>query len=189
MKYQLYILFLIVALMGCTTSRKSTNTNVANNDSIVTNTAQHSNESNTREKETVTNDSLIGVPEKTVDDSLSREEQEIPRTKKGVAKPVYKENTKDGLTAWILIDTSGNIKFGAKSDSFNLLVRNLVREREIIKQRYDHLSAWVQNQKRSSTTNVETVIVKEKSWWDKNWKLIGIGICALIAGIIWLFKK
>lgn len=189
MKYQLYILFLVVALIGCSTSRKSTNTSVANSDSVETKEDQSTKETRDREKETTTRDSLFGIPEKAVEDSMSKEEQETPRTKSGVARPVYKENTKDGLTAWILIDTTGNIKFGAKSDSITLLVRNLVREKEIISERYEHLYKWVQDQKRNSVTNVETVIVKEKSWWGKNWKLIGIMVCIVIAAIIWLIKR
>lgn len=79
---------------------------------------------------------------------------------KHAGKPVYREKTSNGLKAWVNIDGSGNVSFGASSDSFNVVVKGLIRERDSFKGLYRqqhfihntvHASSLTETQKTKQT--------------------------------------
>lgn len=124
----------VIALASCTTTRKTSESQTVHTESERLLDHQESAIGNTIISET--RDSAIGVQARQVHDSISNKllQVAIPYTahKSATKEPVYKEKTVNGLKAWISIDTSGNIKYGASSDSFALLVRKLQSQRDSI---------------------------------------------------------
>lgn len=184
------VIFLSLIATACNTSRQASHsTVVTTGDTVEQRETNDVKEATSREKETVKTDSTFGISPKTVSDSLQPDEQEITRTNNGKARPVYKEKREDWLTVWVAIDTNGTLRYGAKTDSITLVVQNLVREKEVITQKYDSLYKWVENQKRQSVRVTESVVVKEQTWWGKNWKTFLQITCCLLAVIFWNILK
>lgn len=191
MKHIFFIsLSLLLFTSACNTSRKaSQSTSVATRDTVDQRNDLNVKQDNSQVKETTKTDSTIGISPKSVEGFLPADDQKLTSANTGKRKPVYKEERKDGVTAWIAIDTNDNIRFGAKTDSITLVIKNLIREKETITRKYDSLANWVERQKSQSVRVDNTVIVKEKTWWGKNWKTIFTVFGVVVFVIIFIALK
>lgn len=184
-------IILSILLASCGATRKATTSHSFVKDSTAVHQVTTGNEqyaTKTREEK----DSTLGISGKQVTDSvpsalinvgfdtsttLSARSLTIPVFKK---IPIYKEKTVNGLKAWVLIDTNGTVHYGAKSDSFTIVVKGLIRERDSFRglvYRDNFIKQVVKTEKVDSKT-----VVKEP-WLICNWYWV-FGAIALIVGIL-----
>lgn len=203
MKYLSHILCLLLILVaGCNTSKKvssttiqSTRDSVAHFDSSARETVKTIRTGSDTNTHTTLRDSVIDLGGKTVEDSVGKEDLEVPRTKNGTAVPRRFEKKENGVRAWAVIDTNGNLRYGCEVDSYKIVVRNLMRERVQITNTIDSLVKVIINTNSTkahtseSVTKQETVIVKQKSWWGRNWKLLVIGAVLLVLIVLYIINK
>jgi len=182
----IYISFIILALCSCTASRKTSFTSITERKDSLVSQSQDSNASQfTHFTERVKEDSTVGIAPKAVDDSLLSAVLNFHREAK---IPVYKEKTVNGLKAWVAIDTSGNLRYGASADSFTLVVKGLIREKDSIsyiaaayKKQIDFRNAVV-----STATDKE--VVKEKQTVG-GWLLSNVWWIAIVMFIVVMVVK
>lgn len=162
-----YISLLLLSLASCTASKKSISTeSTVKTDSfrqvVSLKDTNASNVTRTRTEK----DSAIGIAARSVSDSIAKDDQEVVSARTGRKKSVYKETRQNGLTAWVAIDTNGNIRFGANSDSFTLIVKGLIRERDSFSALYRQQQLI--NRVAGHTTTIdrvsETVKTKRTVW-------------------------
>lgn len=177
-------------LAACTTSRKaSSSTVVTKSDTVERQAEQVVTKVEYRDRERIVRDTVIKIERRTVRDTIRLKDQELPTTKDGKLRPVRQEKHENGINGWVEIQPNGDIVFECTADSLLLVVQNLVQEREYLARFHDSVLNASQTHKQSSTTTTETVIVKVKTWWGKNWKWVVVGIALLIALVLWGIKK
>lgn len=131
-------------------------------------------------------DSLISVPARAVQDTIAAEAVSVRSATTGRKHPVYYQKTDKGLTAWIAVDTMGTITYGATADSFVLIVKGLIRER-------DSLQASISKQQLAKVQvrdNTETIVERRTfaDWLLKNFWWVG-GILLALGYLIKLILK
>jgi hypothetical protein len=170
---QLYLLIAALCLLSCGTLRKTTVSNIRHEE--VDTTAQEATDSQEHSHSSETKDSTIGLSAKSVQDSVGSVLTELAINAKKT--PIYKERTINGLKAWVLIDTSGKIHFGANCDSITLVVKGIIRERDSFKGLY-HKETF-ERTVINDESSVTKTIVKEP-WWIANWYWILAGVVAAL---------
>ena len=168
-----YLIILSILLVSCGATRKATTSHSFVKDSTAVHQVTTGNEqyaTKSREEK----DSTLGISGKQVTDSvppvliqlaIGSKPTRLNETSQ-VKTPIYKEKTVNGLKAWVFIDTSGAIHYGAKSDSFTIVVKGLIRERDSFRglvHRDDFIKQVVNTEKVDSKT-----VVKEP-WWIAYW--------------------
>ncbi|MBS1740726.1 MAG: hypothetical protein JST88_09315 [Bacteroidetes bacterium] len=168
MKHLIYI-SLILAFASCRTV-KHTATTDERKDSVQLAAG------NLRLSERTLRDTVVIVKERKVQDTVSS-------WKLAADKPLYQEKTDKGLKAWLQKDSAGNISYGCNSDSFQIVVQNLVRERDSFTSLYksEHFKNVVFHQDEKT--------VKER-WTLGGWLMNNVYWLAPIAlFVFWLVKK
>lgn len=191
---------LLITVVGCKSSRKVATTtfhsqrdSVSVVDSSTEQLKQVSDQVSDTNKVTIIRDSLINLPGRSVIDSVNKEDLEIARTKNGVAVTRRFDKRENGVRAWAIIDTNGNLTYGCEVDSYKLVVKNLIRQTEVMSNIITKLeernrSDLKQSNVYSDTTNIqETVKVIKKSWWGRNWWWI-ILLVIVAAALFILYK-
>lgn len=182
---------LLLLLVACGTSKKtSSEKQYKSQDTAATQVAQHTADSSGRSSVQVIRDSAIGIQGKKVEDSISKEDTEIPVTPKGKKVPRHFAKKENGLTAWVVIDTNGNVRYGAESDSLTLVVKNLVRQS-------DSLTRIISTKDSSNTRIVHAVqqtsissTTKVRGFWAANWWWIALAVFCAAAYVAYrLLKK
>lgn len=131
-------------------------------------------------------DSLISVPARAVQDTIAAEAVSVRSATTGRKRPVQYQKTDKGLTAWVAVDTMGNITYGASADSFVMVVKGLIRE-------VDSLQAIYLKQQLTKSEvrdNTETIVERRTfaDWLLKNFWWVG-GILLGLGYLIKLFLK
>lgn len=117
-------------LVGCVTRKKIHTTDTKTADSV-TSAAVKSDSNNIFQSHTsIEKDTTIGYSGKKVLDTLTPDEQEIPKNRNGKKRPVHKEKKVNGLTVWADIDTNGVLYIGASSDSLTFTIKGLIRKND-----------------------------------------------------------
>lgn len=187
------LIMALVASVGCKTTRKSVQSTEVKTDSL-RNDSMRSQQTNTNKdvektKIIIERDTAVGIPGANIADTAKGiKVNDIPRTINGKAVPQHFEKKEKGVRAWVKIDTNGRVLYGCEVDSYTLVIKNLIRENTILRERYDSLAYTQQhtNKQRVSTEQktTEVTIVKERTWWGRNWRWIVGLIVAIIALII-----
>lgn len=170
-----FIVLISILLASCGSTKRSTSiSSVTLTDTVVHQQQKATDSTASQFRYLIERDSAVGISAKEVKDSLPSEHQNV-RNSKGRKVPVHKEKTVNGLKAWINIDTSDNITYGASSDSMTLLVKGLIRERDSVVQRnrqfrfIDNVTKTSQtSNSSSSTTKTKTPALQwmlENSYW------------------------
>lgn len=198
MRYIAVILCFLMLSLGCKTTSKSVKeTHTSTRDSISSFDSTAISNTDVHKEVEITNhrterDSVFGIPAKNVADSINKKDLELPRTKTGTAVPRRFEKKEDGVRAWAVIDTNGNLLYGCDVDSITFVVKNLIRENNTIRSRYDSLASVLARTKEQvvvkyvEVSTKDTKIVKEKNWWGRNWKLLVVLVVAVV--LITVFK-
>lgn len=186
----LYIFLLLLLLSACKTTKRVTASYVEkSHDSVAMQATQQADTSKARYSYKKETDTAIGIKGKKLEGNISKEETELPRTSKGKAVPRHFEKKEDGLAVWVHIDTLGNIKYGASSDSLTLVIKNLVYS-------YDSLASRQSNNQKqyiyitkTKYSAAETTIRKVVKW--RFWPyIIFIALAAALFFVgKWFFKK
>lgn len=128
-------LLTMMLLLSCTTTKQTSQVNTATNKETYGFLSSQQLAGLTSLSAKETKDSVIGIAPKFVADTLNQGDAEITKTSSGKKRPVHKQKSENGLTAWIDIDTNGNIHYGANSDSIILVVKSLIRQRDSVSQK------------------------------------------------------
>lgn len=172
MKLILYI-SLIASFASCKTAK--TTASVATGVKHEQRDSTHSDNSSALgyNRMTEKTDTPVGIPAKEVKDNIPADETKMNSAVTGKPKPVFKSKTDKGLTAWVAIDTNGNIAYGAKSDSLTILVKGLIRERDSVWGLYKSEQFRQIFQSKDSTAVSRTEKVLQKRSWTQ-WGLENI---------------
>lgn len=173
-----YILPLLLLLLAtsCRTVKKAAYHSTERADT----TREVSQVRTVREREV--RDSLIPIPARAVVDTIAAEDASVLSATTGRKRPVRHHKTDNGLTAWIALDTMGKITYGANADSFVLVVKGLIRERDSLQASHaKEQRAKVQVQDKKET------LVERRTFAD--WVLKNVyWILPLLLFVLYLIK-
>lgn len=189
MKSIVNILLSALLLSGCSTSKKVISESVESSRSSITlNESATVNKNDSSHSETNTNDTAVGINEKTVTKSLTGTDLQPAYTadNKKVERQYHFEGTgKDkGIRGSVVVDTSGNITIKCTADSLTLVIQNLKSEKLFLSRKVDSLS------RKDRTELKETIIITKTKTVKNNfpgwliWLALGVGC---VAG--WFIKK
>ncbi|MFN4249062.1 MAG: hypothetical protein ACK4EY_15145 [Flavipsychrobacter sp.] len=190
MKPAYYIsILLLLMLIACDTTKKSVTSTAVSSDTLVQQATQQSDISHGRNTYKEKTDTAVGIAAQAVEGSIKKQDTEIPRTKDGKAVPRHFEKKVNGLSAWVDIDTNGNVKYGAKSDSLTLVIKGLTRSYDSLFNIQQHKKADTFYRVRTQYSSIESTIRKIRTAWWFNYLLIVIGCIAFVLIAIWALKK
>lgn len=193
MKKALYILLLmLVATASCRNVKKSTHTDNSVVDSSKTESAQTVIKTNKLQSITELGDTLIGIKARSVFGGFLKPLDFSPATLPNGQKIGRRHETKkDGLTAYVNVDSNGRISYGCDADSFAIIVQNLQREKVYLLNQFDSVSALYESSMHREQSTSETHTIKTKSLFQilLPYALVILVIAVLYRAGKWLYKK
>lgn len=183
------ILFTALVFASCSSTKKTLSRDEKRTDSATTQKETVVNTSSDRVRERVEKDSVIGLRKRSVEDSVDKADLEIPKTSTGKSVPRLFEKYEDGVRAYAVIDTNGNLRYGCDVDSITLVVRSLIRDSISTHRQFDSLAALYERQASTHETTVVSTKVTTPSWWAKWWRVIALLLIELVLVIIYWYVK
>lgn len=173
----------LLLLQACATQKKTERHDSVTNDTLVQQARQHATSITEQQTEREVKDTAVGVAGKKVRDTIPEDGLEPAITKTGKKVPRSYSKKENGLTAWVKVDTNGQVTYGATADSMTIVIAGLVREQKYMSHRYDSLSAVLQQRTHVATMATTTEVKKTKTFWGYAWPwLTALLIAALLVG-------
>lgn len=189
MKHLIHAAALLLITSCGTTKKVSTTHTVTTKDSVSKEVVQAKADSTNRKTVIKVEDTAIGVAPVAVADSLPKEQLEPPRNKAGKAQKQRFQKKEKGLTAFVEIDTSGNIKYGATADSQTLFIKGLVSVYDSTYINKSEHKASAVNTSHSADTRIYETWKKVRGWGGWPYVLI-VGFCIVVVfAAIWGVNK
>lgn len=211
---KLLTLAIALTVLGCSSSRRSVDSTTVHKDTAGTakahsdsaahssNVKQADNTNTFRARTTIKDDTAIGIAARHIKGNIAADELGPVTTATGRKVPhSYRRDDGNGIAAWAVIDTNGNLQYGCDADSLTFVVQNLLSVIDSSNATHEHsydslateyrklLDSAARFAVRRDSTATTTTIVKQATWWGRNWKLLVIGAIALVLiGALKYFK-
>lgn len=175
MKHLCSILFIALLLTACGSSKKVSNSVSVSTDTLTSQAETETENENDWWSTSETNDTVVVIPEKRLEDFIPHEDTEIPKTNAGKKVPRSFSKRQNGMEIWVKIDTNQNVRYGGSCDSQLILIENLRRTCDSFRQRA--------SQKQTTATNHTSTTSIEQTTWTKKVRaaLGGFGWVLIVA--------
>lgn len=186
MKNIIIIILFTGLLMSCAHTKHSESHVVNTRDTLVVHDTMRTVQRDTMILQERVHDTVIGVASKRLEDQHSGTDLQPGQNSKGHKEPKHFSKYQDGIFIYLDVDTNGNFKYGAQTDSITLAIRNLTeRNRQLTRERDSSNNMQVLTGHKSDSSDMEKD-VKVMSWLASLWPWL-LGVVLVV--IVWFIIK
>jgi len=181
MKLSYYILLLLLAASCATVKKSHTQTVVTTHDSVV-HDVQQVHDTSYRYTIKEVHDTVIKVQRDTVQLKLKAADLQPLQLINGRKAPRHFTADNGDAHATVDVDTEGNLTVRCNTDSLQMVISNITREKDSLYSSFDSMRAANESIKTATTSITADKLVKRQPWW---WLIIAFLLGLLTA---WLIK-